>query len=108
MTPELCGYVAGIIDGEGWIGTVKNRNTRLPCLQVRMTDQDVVQRVADAIGCSVQRTTRGAAHHQPLYQIDVRGAKALDLLDNLYPLLGARRRARIDPLKKELTPVVRA
>lgn len=52
-------YLAGIIDGEGWIGLQKRLNKRwwtyLPCIRVTNTDPNIIQRVCeiwDGLGVS--------------------------------------------------------
>lgn len=100
------GYLAGLVDGEGWIGTARDRGRITPVVQLRMSDEDIIQRASGALGVSYRQNTCPShveGGYKPQFQIDVRGRRALALLDLLYPILGERRRDRIDNLKKEIT-----
>lgn len=96
-TRNLC-WLAGIVEGEGWIGSVAGR----PALRVEMTDRDVVERIASMWHPARQVAARTReANRKQLFTAGVHGVSAAGWLMTLYPLLGARRRARI---KEVLAP----
>ena len=87
------GWLAGIIEGEGWIGfnTTKSIH-RCPCVEVGMVDKDVIARVAGLFGKKVlgpygPYTTNRQAH----YQAQVYGKDAVRVLKLILPHLGKRR-----------------
>lgn len=94
--------MAGIIDGEGWIGlTSPNRKwgNRLPTICVSMTDEDVVRRLQALTGVG-RVTTRppqkGREHHKTVYRWTVwKQADAAGLMMTIFPLLGERRQEKV-------------
>ena len=84
-------WVAGIVEGEGWIGTSKD-NPRTPRIKVSMTDEDVIARVA----VIWQRTyqSRRPQSQKPYYTVSLAGHHAAEWLMTLLPFLGKRRRAK--------------
>ncbi len=88
--PMRMGWVAGIIEGEGWIGVHGNG---LPVVQVVMTDKDVIDRIHEwtAIG-NVITQSRPTVTGKTVYRWSVtKRDDAGALLDALLPLLGKRR-----------------
>lgn len=91
--PVRLGWLAGIIEGEGWIG---NRNGR-PTIQVIMTDEDVVRRVHEwsgglgtVVGPSTPKDQR-----KPYWSWRITARDdAAAFIATISPYLGARRRAR--------------
>lgn len=97
MRPEeVWPYVAGLIEGEGWIGTSRNSSTsirRLGRVDVSMTDMDVVMRLPELTGLGVAtkvgRPTKGG---KDVYRWVVRNRdEVVTLLRRIMPYLGARR-----------------
>lgn len=120
MNPALP-WAIGVFEGEGSIclSSPRGRNgkpnwTRAR-LQVSMTDQDVVLRLHEAFGVgSVSGphsygTTKAGLPCKSQWAWQVTGEKAVELLTQMYPLLGERRRARaLEVIRKhdEQRPVV--
>jgi len=78
-------YLAGIIDGEGYIGH--------RCVQVELTDQDIALKVAELMGSpSVGTRQRGA--YKRTWRAEVYGERALAVLATVLPYLGERRAAK--------------
>jgi hypothetical protein len=67
-----------------------------------MTDRDVVERVAALFGTSLheQRRTYGVSR-KLTYRAVLTGTRAADLMRALRPLMGERRRAKIDEVLAE-------
>ena len=101
LTAEDRGWLAGIIEGEGCFTTAKQGEQIVFWLS--STDKDVVQRVQQLLGFGNVRqipdhyTRLGT---KPVWRIQA-GARneVLALMDEIYPLMGARRQARIDELR---------
>jgi LAGLIDADG DNA endonuclease family protein len=88
-------WLAGLIEGEGWIGAGSSGHARRVRLSVAMTDRDVIERAADLLGAERIRTkTAHRAHWADVYEAEVRGEKALPVLRTILPLLGERRSAK--------------
>jgi len=97
------GYVAGIIDGEGWIGlSSPNRKwgRQIPQICVSMADEDVVRKLKAITGVgnvTIRPPQKGREHHKTIYRWTVyKGADAAGVLMTIWPLLGERRRAKAE------------
>src|SRR5690606_5096334 len=62
---------------------------------VTMTDQDVVERVANIFGTSAVFQRASKAHWKSMYKATLRGENAALLMEKLYPLMGQRRQEQI-------------
>lgn len=88
-------WLAGIIEGEGCI-TTKHRGAREALLvRVKMTDEDVIQRVAHLFGSSYHSIPPAQAGWKTQYSTEVTGKRAVKLMEELSPLLGHRRTERL-------------
>ena len=85
------GYLAGVIEGEGAIDLHRGR---YPRVRVSMTDRDVVGKVADVLGATVQLTL-SPAPHKPVWTTGVTGPRADAVLRALLPYMSARRSSQI-------------
>lgn len=90
-TPEQWAWVAGVVEGEGWIGL-------RGVLCVQMTDADVIARLAEVTGMGTtvfgkKPSTGGrkAVHEWGVYN----RREFLLVAEKLTPWLGERRRARL-------------
>ena len=94
-------WLSGIVEGEGCFTWDKNRHR--PQVYVGMTDEDVMERVAELMQTSLIRT-HSPSHKdkgfKPTFHAKVMGQRAIYLIDVLYPLLGKRRQTRADELKE--------
>jgi len=61
-----------------------------------MTDEDVVARAAAIIGIGYSHIHSKHETHQGYFLAHPRGARAVNLMRQLYPLMGERRRQQID------------
>lgn len=86
LTPAELGYIAGIVDGEGYIGARMTINQRgRPSLKIRLcvanTDRSLVGWLRDKCGGSVTwlHQQPKAAHHKPVaqWELSTRGAPSL-------------------------------
>ncbi len=71
---------------------------KLPVLSLRMTDLDIVERVARICDVAIQKGRGALSHYKAQYVISLRGKAAFEIMFTLFPLLGVRRRAKISEL----------
>lgn len=90
-------WLAGLLEGEGAFMVTKQGQQ--PRLVVSMTDEDVIARVAEMWGTAVVPLKPQKAHHKPAFKASIYGRRALEWMLRLRPLLGERRRARIDEIQ---------
>jgi hypothetical protein len=95
-SPDAWGWVAGLIEGEGWISPAPDAIRRQVNVNVESTDYDVIERLAELTG--VGRIC-GIAHIKPgekprwAWRVNSRPGTQY-VLDAIFPLLGQRRTAR--------------
>lgn len=84
-------WLAGYLEGEGWFGLKHDK----PTLQVQSTDQDVVQFVAENLGCPMfgpySRKAVERQHHKPVYVAQQCGHNAQATMERIRPWMGQRR-----------------
>lgn len=91
-------WLAGLLEGEGCF--FMGNGGRSPRIHTRSTDLDVLERAMDVAGVG---TLRGPTWHgrssKPFWTWAVEnGSEAAALMANMHPLLGKRRRAKIEDL----------
>jgi len=94
----LACWLAGLLEAEGTFLKPAPSSPNLPIVSCRMTDRDVVERVADLFGTSVVAIDKG--RYRTEYAAVVKGSRAVALMEDVEPLMGLRRavaiRAAID------------
>ena len=86
----LIAYLAGIVDGEGYIGLTKNKGTYGPRLLVGMTDKIVIDLLLETFGGHVYESKVRSG--RVLYRWHVVNKLDLDrILSHLLPYLRAKR-----------------
>jgi hypothetical protein len=95
-------WLAGLLEGEGSFLKPIPSDPRRPIMSCRMTDLDVVQRVATVFGTSVQENDKG--RHRTEFAAVVKGARASHLMSVLRPMMSRRRKEAIDRALCEYTP----
>lgn len=96
--PDAWGWVAGLIEGEGWIGPAPDALRQELSVSVESTDFDVIERLAEltAVG-SVHSIARVRPNEKPRRSWRVCNRRdTCHVLDAIHPLLGERRKARAD------------
>lgn len=92
-------WLAGLLEGDGCFSSSgKNIN-----IIVGMTDQDVIERVAQLFGSNVQnpRAYKSSTKGKKMFYTQITGRRAAEWMMTLCSLMGARRRtAIIKALKK--------
>jgi hypothetical protein len=88
-------WIAGLFEGEGCVQLQTNKSVHLT---VSMADPDVVARLASYWGTrvhEVNKRTSDKPHYKTQFRTYVTGRKAIGWALTLYPLLGLRRKLRI-------------
>jgi hypothetical protein len=88
-------WLVGILEGEGTFCHAPPSRPGCPSVQVEMTDEDTVARVARMFGVayhSRQPTTPGWSR---VYRCKISGRQALVVMRAIAPYMSARRRVRI-------------
>ncbi len=92
-------WLAGLLEGEGCFREHPTTAGRYPCIQLKMTDRDVVERAAALMGGNaivpVQPKRPGS---KEAYRTTVVGSRAVALMEELLPLMGRRRSAKVRDL----------
>ena len=96
MTEIELSWLAGLLEGEGCFSHRKDRG--VPVVEVKMTDLDVINRVAQLMGRTVTPIPAGREGYQPQYRARIQGEPARELMRLLKPYMGQRRAARIEEL----------
>lgn len=89
-------WLAGLLEGEGCFML---NEKRYPAICLGMTDEDVVVRAANMMGCRVYR-------NRNMYIAQINGSCAIAWMMMLYPILGKRRREKIVEVVKLWKDVV--
>lgn len=84
-------WLAGLLEGEG---TFDLHRGRYPRIRVGMSDRDVIGRAATLMGARVRLSLKPAPN-AAMWHAEVSGTRALALMMDLLPHMGARRSAKI-------------
>ena len=97
---ELIAYLAGIVDGEGYVG-IKKTNNRSDCrnpqyherIQVRMVDECVIKLFKDTFGGNYYKETNHSKYSKkPLYCYQASDKLAASIIKILIPFLVLKKR----------------
>jgi hypothetical protein len=96
--PESWAWVAGLIEGDGWISPAPGGAARTTVVGVESTDLDVIERLACLTKAGhINELRVDRAHHKPRWRWTVHGRDAIRrVLTGTLPLLGERRTARAE------------
>lgn len=92
-------YIAGLLDGEAYIGIKRNttlRNGRInpgyqERIQVRMVDEQVIKFLAEILGGSYHKQKPSAVNGRPLYCFHASDKMAVNILRTILPYLRVKR-----------------
>lgn len=73
-------------------------------MTIESTDEWVLQRIATLLGGAYSTNTPRQEHHKVSYAWRAKGARAIDLMEVLRPLMGARRQQKIDKAMRSAGP----
>ena len=91
MNREDLVWLAGLLEGEGAFDLHRGK---YPRIRLGMKDRDVVGRAATLMGGKVRLSLKPAPN-AAMWHVEVSGTKAYALMEQLLPLMGARRSAKI-------------
>jgi hypothetical protein len=89
-------WLAGLLEGEGSFMSGPPSAPNNPRISVAMTDQDIIERVAQLCQTTSQALRSRNEHHKLVYRMLLRGKNAVELMRHLHPLMGIRRQAQIN------------
>lgn len=91
---EDAAWLAGILDGEGCFDAPRNN----PRIRVKMSDLDVVLRVATVMGAKTYMERPRFVEYKPCMVAQITGDNAISVLRAVLPWLGSRRTAKATEL----------
>ena len=102
-------WFVGIFEGEGSITVDKSKGGAGPTLQIRMTDEDVIQKVAHICNANYdtyQPTKRGVTGelYKTQYRVRISGRKAIEMMELIQPYLSKRRKEQYQVIKENYHP----
>jgi hypothetical protein len=90
-------WLAGLLEGEGSFMPGPPSDPNRPRISVQMTDKDVIEEVAELFDLEyIQESNRGPENWKTSYRVQLRGSKAVKIMDQLKPLMGERRQDQIE------------
>lgn len=89
-------WLAGYLEGEGSFCKGSPSKPRTPIISVTTTDEDVAYRVGALLGTKPWHQKPRKQHWKYSWVIHLRGQRAVDLMKDLRPLMGERRKQAID------------
>lgn len=96
MTELELGWLAGLLEGEGSFLAGPPSQPRIPLITLQMCDEDIVHRAAEIFHTSVYTCRPLKEHHKISFRTHCRGKPAVEWMQKLRPLMGARRQGQID------------
>jgi len=92
-------WLAGLLEGEGSFGITRchvgGRVYLYPLIQLGMSDEDVIARVATLYGAAYGKVKPSRPGNKPRYRTTLTNQRAAALMTLLCPIMGTRRQARI-------------
>lgn len=102
MKTEDLYWLAGYLEGEGTFnaGGAKNSDGEYTSIIVQVSSVDVdvlekVRRIIDANRVFPVKSSRGSFNKQQMYRVQVAGVEAINLILELRPLMGERRKEQM-------------
>lgn len=98
-------WLAGLLEGEGTFLRPPPSMPNCPIVSCRMTDRDVVERVAQQFGTAVMAIDKGK--YRTEFAATLKGEGAVAFMTDIRPLMGMRRQKAIDSALNRYLPPVR-
>jgi hypothetical protein len=98
-------WLAGLLEAEGTFLKPPPSSPKGPIVSCRMTDRDVVERVAEMFGTRVVSIDKRPFRTE--YAAVLKGSRAVLLMSDLRPMMGRRRGAAIDAAIRRFSPPAR-
>ncbi len=100
-------WFVGIIEGEGYFGIDKRKNS--PAFTISMCDRDIMEKLAEMLDGNMctnvpsGKTVKGESY-KTQYRIALHGRKAWALMENVEPYLSERRKEQIRVVRENYKP----
>lgn len=93
-------WLAGLLEGEAWFGERRRNDGGVPrpYISLKMTDRDVVERVAEMFGTAVTFIHRVEPQHKDQWVTRCQGNRAIEIMRGILPFMGKRRTETIEML----------
>lgn len=89
-------YLAGLLEGEGSFMKPSPSGPNQSAIVLSMTDEDVVRRAALLLEASCRAVSRQRTpRYKTAYVVRVRGRRAVEIMQAIYPLMSIRRQGQI-------------
>ena len=95
LTTQNLNWIAGIVEGEGCFGYWKT-----PVIRVHMTDFDIIDRLSAYFKVNINRLDR-KGNRKVSYSVSLYGKDAIGWMLTLWPLMGIRRRSKIEEVLQQ-------
>ena len=100
-------WLAGLLEGEGSFMVGPPSDKHIPVVSLQMTDQDVVQRVADLFGVTIYYKSSNNVKHKDCWTTRLKGQRAVEVMKEILPLMGQRRQSQIKRAVESYKPAYR-
>jgi len=94
--PKILSWLAGLFEGEASFSYGVATEPNSPRIFINMTDEDVIAQVAALFNHSYTPVIPKNEHWNITYRFTLRGIRAAQLLQQIYPIMGLRRQQQID------------
>lgn len=91
-------WLVGLFEGEAYFGWLEKSETAI--VEVQMTDEAVIAKIASLFDAKYQIRKRLSDKHRPVFRVSLRGKRAMQLMHRMYPYLSPRRKAAIRKIEK--------
>jgi hypothetical protein len=88
-------WLAGLLEGEGSFMSGPPSKPNLPRVSISMTDLDIIEKVGSLLKVKVFSTRPTKPRNKLIHACGINGSKAVVLMKQLKPLMGARRQSQI-------------
>jgi hypothetical protein len=95
MTPHELHWLAGWLEGEGTFYFTKAKSSPTVVIQVFSIDFDIIEKAASLMGGKIY-SIKPRARSQGGFRVHLESLPAVELMNELLPLMGVRRRAQIE------------
>lgn len=98
-------WLAGLFEGEGcFMPAPPSQSQKCSRVSIRMTDLDVLEKAATLLNVKVKsaHTKKKKTTYKDVYEIRISGLDAHKFMKVIYPLMGYRRKAKIEQILKSV------
>ena len=90
-------WLVGLLEGEGSFLKGPPSSPKMAQVTISMTDKDIIEKVSNLLGANYYTSNRGKDKGwKTTYIVTVRGKTAVNLMNEIKPLMGERRKQQIE------------